>query len=244
MSQRPFLPPLSYPTRPSFGEQLRLDIPNPFSKMPEKQKMMREYGTALGKRTDQEPQMLMNCKITLWRTVFSALVLLAASALHLGATPTIWNGTNLTFTHVNGSNPLLAANQDRLTSDTWLTRSASQGLFNAHDESLFTHFSSPSGTEWANGFLTNYASLTYHDWNSWAKGVNGSPLSTVGVNAVLHLIPDDIYLSIKFTSWTSGGAGGGFSYIRSTPLIVPEPSAAILLLGGLALAAKFVRRRI
>jgi hypothetical protein len=102
-------------------------------------------------------------------------------------------------------------------------------------EPAFSHFSSPSGTQWATGFLTNYASLSYTDWNSWAKGVNAGPPSTVGVNAVLHLIADDIYLSVRFNSWTSGGAGGGFSYTRSTPAPVPEPSVGLLALAGLAL---------
>jgi hypothetical protein len=33
---------------------------------------------------------------------------------------------------------------------------------------------------------------------------------------VLHLISDNIYLSVEFTSWGMAGAGG-FSYLRSTP---------------------------
>ena len=185
----------------------------------------------------------MNVKGTIWKAALGMLMMSATSVVRVGAAPTIWNGPTTNFTHINGSNPLLAANQDRLTSDTWLTRGSSQGLFNAHNESAFSHFASPTGTAWATGFLTNYASLSYTDWNSWAKGVNAGPQSTVGVNAVLHLIPDDIYLSVKFTSWTSGGAGGGFSYIRSTPLVIPEPSAALLLLAGGALLAKAARRR-
>jgi len=56
----------------------------------------------------------------------------------------------------------------------------------------------------------------------------------IGQDAVLHLISDDIYLSIKFTGW--GGAGGSFSYDRSTPTPVPEPSAyALILLAGLVI---------
>ncbi|MCX5654761.1 MAG: autotransporter-associated beta strand repeat-containing protein, partial [Planctomycetota bacterium] len=38
----------------------------------------------------------------------------------------------------------------------------------------------------------------------------------------MHLISEDIYIDIKFTSWTSGGAGGGFSYERATA--DPTPS--------------------
>jgi hypothetical protein len=58
----------------------------------------------------------------------------------------------------------------------------------------------------------------------------------IGKDAVLHLIADDIYLDIKFLSWTAGG-GGGFSYERST---VPEPSSLILLA---ALAGSVVMTR-
>jgi len=158
-------------------------------------------------------------------------VALLFMSLALAAFParaaTVWNGPLTSFTKLDGTDATLAANQDRLTSDVWLTRNSSQGLYNAESESGFTHFDSPVGTEWANGTLANYATLTYTNWNSWAKGVNAGPPSTVGVDAVLHLIPDDVYLSVKFTSWSAGGSGGGFSYLRSTP--VPEPSSLLLL---------------
>jgi hypothetical protein len=174
--------------------------------------------------------------------VFGVLLGFAASALQLRASPIIWNGPLTTFTKSNFGNPSLPANQDRLTSDIWLTRSSSQGLYNANAEGGFSHFFSPAGTEWANGSLANYASLTYKDWNTWAKGINAGPPSTVGINAVLHLIPDDIYLSVRFTSWTAGGSGGGFSYLRSTP-VVPEPSTALLLVAGLGMLCAALRRR-
>ena len=43
-----------------------------------------------------------------------------------------------------------------------------------------------------------------------------------GVDAVVHLITEDIYIDIRFLSWTTGNGqggtgGGGFSYMRSTP---------------------------
>jgi hypothetical protein len=170
-------------------------------------------------------------------SVGAALLLAACSAF----SATIWNGPTITFNKANGANPALPASQDRLTSQTWLTRSSSQGLFNAHNEGAFAHFVSPANTRWADGTLANFASLSYTDWNSWAKGVHSGPSSTVGVPAVLHLLSEDIYLSVTFTSWTSGGAGGGFSYTRST--LVPEPSAALLVLTGLGMAAFLVRRK-
>jgi hypothetical protein len=172
----------------------------------------------------------MNRKVSL---VLGALLGLAASAPQLRAVPIVWNGPLTSFTKFDFANPALAANQDRLTSDIWLTRSSTLGLYNASSEAGFSHFFSPAGTQWANGSLANYATLAYTDWNTWAKGVNPGPPSTVGINAVVHLLPDDIYFSIRFTSWTGSGGGGGFSYIRSTP--IPEPSTALLAIGGMAI---------
>lgn len=167
---------------------------------------------------------------------------LATFAAAVQASPTLWTGPTVSFNKANFSDPTLAADQDRLTAGVWLTRGSSQGLYNAHNEAGFSHFASPSDTEWADGTLANYASLHYTDWNSWAKGIHGGPITTVGVPAVLHLKAEDIYMSIDFTSWTSGGAGGGFSYTRSS-LAVPEPSGGLLLLAGLGLTGYAVRRR-
>jgi hypothetical protein len=155
------------------------------------------------------------------RSISSSVLLLLAISAHAA---TVWNGPTISFTKSNYANPLLAENQDRLTANVWITRGSSRGLFNAKTESSFTHYLSPAGTEWANGSLENYATLSYTNWNYWAKGVNPGPYSTVGVQAVLHLIPDDVYLSVQFTSWTGGDPdpgfsfGGGFSYLRSTPV--------------------------
>lgn len=111
-----------------------------------------------------------------------------------------------------------------MTDNVWITRAASQGIFNIKQEPAFVHFSSPKDTEWANGTLANYASLTYQNWNTWAKGVNPNPPSTVGVDAVVHLISDDIYVGIKFMSWGEGGVGL-FSYQRTTPAAAPTQPA-------------------
>jgi hypothetical protein len=91
-------------------------------------------------------------------------------------------------------------------------------------EIAFAHFSSPANTEWANGTTANYNTLSYTDWNSWAKGVNAGPESTVGIDAVVHLKAEDIYIDIKFLAWGSGGFySSGFSYSRSTPAAANNP---------------------
>ena len=146
------------------------------------------------------------------------LCLAALSGQVNGRAATIWNGPTITFTKNAFADPTQAANQDRLTPNVWITRGDSQGLYNAKTETLFSHSSSPADTEWATGNITNYASLTYTDWETWAQGLGGPP-STIGVNAVLHLVSEDIYLDIKFTSWGDGhnNPGGTFSYERATP---------------------------
>jgi len=150
-----------------------------------------------------------------------SLCLAALSAPLTGGTATVWNGPTTTFVHNAGSDPTQPANQDRLTANVWITRGNLLGIYNAATESAFTHFSSPQDTEWSDGTLANYASLTYVDWNTWAKLQHPGPPSTVGVDAVVHLISEDIYLAVTFTSWAV--ASGGFSYTRSTPAPANAP---------------------
>lgn len=140
----------------------------------------------------------------------------------------VWDGPLMVFDHPYGSETNVI---DYITPNVWITREFTRGLFNAATEADFTDFVSPADTEWSDGLLLNYASLTYQDWENWAQM---RPPDTVGKDAVLHLISEDIYLSIKFTLW--GGPGGAYTYERSTPP-VPEPSAAALLsfAGGLML---------
>jgi autotransporter-associated beta strand protein len=131
---------------------------------------------------------------------------------------TVWTGPSITYTEP-GMDPTLAADQDRITADVWITRASSQGIFNAEQETGFTHDLSPVDTEWADGSAVNWASLTFTDWNTWSKNLHGGPPNTVGVNAVMYLVSDDIYLNVTFLSW--GEHMGGFSYSRSTPAAGP-----------------------
>ena len=185
----------------------------------------------------------MNNRIILRRmghqvSQLALLALVMSAPLAVRAAATIWSGPVTLFSKANGADPTQAANQDRLTPNVWITRAGSLGLYNAKTETGFTAFLSPADTAWANGTTADYSTLSYTDWNTWAKSVNPGPPSTVGVNAVLHLISDDIYLDIKFTSW-SGSSGGGFAYLRSTPTLVPEPASGLLLLTGLAGVGSF-----
>ncbi len=156
-----------------------------------------------------------------------ALASLALPVATKGAT--VWTGPPTTFTKAAGADPTLPANQDRITPNVWITRAGTTGIYNAKSETSFTHAVSPAGTEWANGTITNYASLTYQSWEPWTGGAGGGPPSTVGRAAVLHLISEDIYMDIKFTSWGSGAFGGGaFAYQRSTPTPANVPPSVTI----------------
>jgi hypothetical protein len=167
------------------------------------------------------------------------LIALVAGGLPTWAQGVIWSGPMITFSNAPGSNPTKPANQDQITGDVWITRSSLQGIFNAALESGYTHFSSPAGTAWAFGLLTNYSKLSYNNWESWFGG-RGNVFSIVDQDAVLHLVNDDIYIGIKFTYW--GGNGGGFAYTRTTPLGVPEPTTTALAITGLAMLALWRRK--
>lgn len=155
-----------------------------------------------------------------WATTLTgALLALATLAQPLAATAaTVWTGPRIVKSNTNGP--------DTLTANVVLTRGSTQGLYNAAQESTFVHFLSPKDTEWANGTTADYASLTYTDWNTWSKTINGGPPSTVGVNAVVHLKTDDIYLDIKFLSWAIGNA---YSYERSTPGAPPNTAPTVAI---------------
>ncbi len=148
------------------------------------------------------------------RRMLFIFALLAA----MGATQaaTLWTGPLITYSQP-APDPTQAANRDQLTPNVALTRGVpsgggSGGIFNGVMETAFTKFVSPADTEWAVGSLANYATLSYSDWTT-AGG--GNPVHNYpGQQLVVHLISDDIYLSLQFTSLP---AGPGFAYTRSTP---------------------------
>jgi hypothetical protein len=167
---------------------------------------------------------------------------LAGAAIGLTTTttiaqPSVWSGLTFSFIKTGYADPELAENQDRLTEHVWLTRGDDRGLLNAVDECGFTagcgytsNFS-PADTEWATNLVpgnaglaiaaSNWQQLQFTDW----EAAYGDRVGTliVGRDAVVHLITDDIYLDLRFTTWSSALSGGFFSYLRGEPPMPSQP---------------------
>lgn len=145
----------------------------------------------------------------------TSLVWIFSLFSYLSFAQTIWTGPTITFTKADGADFTQAVNQDRITSDVWITRQNQQGIFNIFLENTYRRNFSPADTEWAFGTTADLSTLTFDNWQTTH---GGDPTSTVDQDMVLHLITDDIYIDIKFLSWSVGrqGGNGGFSYERST----------------------------
>ena len=135
--------------------------------------------------------------------------------------PKVWRGASTVFTKEDGADWTNSENQDHITDDVWITRADNRGIFNIALEPSYTNVFSPVGTTWAFGSIDGYRELNYSDWESTILeefGTGGVP-EIVNQEMVLHLLEEDVYISITFLSWSIGAPDqelGGFSYRRST----------------------------
>lgn len=123
----------------------------------------------------------------------------------------IWSGAMVQFSKEDGADFSQESNQDRITSNVWITRGNAGQIFNIAKENSAVKADSPVGTLWAKGNIDNIDNLTFEPF----RQAVGQPKTVVGLDLVLYLVDDDIYLSVKFTSW-SQGQKGGFAYERSS----------------------------
>ncbi len=125
---------------------------------------------------------------------------------------TVWNGAAITFSKAAGADPNEEANQDRITDNVWITRGNSGGqIYNAVTESGSNKDSSPAGTLWAVGSLSQVASLNFQPF----RAAVGNPRGVVGTNLVMYIPEDNVIMSIRITEW-SQNRQGAFTYERST----------------------------
>jgi hypothetical protein len=150
---------------------------------------------------------------------FASICLALFSTILNGHASTVWTGPT-----TNYSQPA-PFDQDVLTANVSITRavpggpgSQTGGIYNGLTESSFDKTVSPADTEWAIGSLGNYQTLSYSNWTQCG---GGNPVHNLpNVPLVVHLISDDIYLSLTFTNLPSGP---GFGYNRSTPTVTNQP---------------------
>lgn len=127
------------------------------------------------------------------------------------SSPNIWSGPIVQFSKEDGADFSQESNQDRITSNVWITRGNAGQIFNIAKENSAVKTDSPVGTLWAKGTINNIDNLTFEPF----RQAVGQPKSVVGSDLVLYLVDDNIYISVKFTSW-SQGQKGGFAYERSS----------------------------
>ncbi|MCA9352783.1 VCBS repeat-containing protein, partial [Patescibacteria group bacterium] len=110
--------------------------------------------------------------------------------------------------------------EDCITDNVCITRGDNKGIYNSVTESGFDSddYTSPADTEWTGEECGDDPTIhTYQDWNDAVFDTGVASVSEmVGIPFCVHLITDDVYVDLEFQSWTSGGAGGGFSYYRTT----------------------------
>lgn len=179
-----------------------------------------------------------------------ALLVACLSVTPAIAAPTVYSGFDVSFSKPSFADPFTAPNYDLIVSNVALSRGSSGGLFNIVQESSFVSNTSPVGTSWAfksnnpgkTIAATNWAALTFADWQTSLGGGGNLATNILAGSGVLHLINDDIYLDIRFTAWGTGSpAGGSFTYQRAAILAVPEPAALVTL--GLASIALLMLHR-
>ncbi|MAS52270.1 MAG: hypothetical protein CMD20_03595 [Flavobacteriales bacterium] len=139
---------------------------------------------------------------------FSIIFLIDSSLI----AQSIWSGPMIEFEKEDNADPTNAINQDSISPSVAITRGNEGEIYNAFLENEAEKGISPLGTEWAVGNLSEIESLTFSSFRTAVV----KPKFSVGQKLVLHVITENIYLSVEFTSWTQGKSGGGFKYKRST----------------------------
>lgn len=162
---------------------------------------------------------------TVRRVVGLALILAGISSVKAQVTGTIWNGTNMGFSHPEGGPA------DQILTNVTITRGGGGGLYNSALETG-PSVGSPKGTQWALGTLAQYTNGTALSFGNCPLEAGMRPPNDVGKTYVVHLITNNIYLQLTLTNW--GGMGGSgttsFGYIRSTPpaaIVLPTPTISI-----------------
>lgn len=126
-------------------------------------------------------------------------------------------GSPVEFIKVGSADPTLV--NDPIDTNLTLARGNNQGLYNIALETNWSTVGdaqdSPEGTLWNNegwNNLRNVRQRTYDTFLSTLGYAIGENI--LNKELVMHDTVNDKFYAIKFSSWTAGGNGGGFSYTR------------------------------
>ncbi len=167
--------------------------------------------------------MLINCTLSSM-AVASLLLLSTLTSCSDDSTDLVFDPSNeevtdesrIRFTKAANSDWQLVENQDKITSNVWLTRRSQGLLFNAKVESEHNG-SGPKGTKWFLGSLEDYSEeqLRSLEFVSMKSASNSRMRDAPGKTFIVHLVEDDIFIELLFHSWGNKSEGGGFSYSRT-----------------------------
>lgn len=133
---------------------------------------------------------------------------------------TIWTGPNVTWTK-SGATPKDIIVPGKVE----LTRGSRDVLYNTAAGEGGPGATSPKDCLFAFGALANATSLSYASMESLRNGNLAGRI--VNKDMVVHLVNEDIYFSIRFSTWGSFGAGT-VSYTRSSaPAAPPTPTVTL-----------------
>ncbi len=120
------------------------------------------------------------------------------------------------FTKAANTDWRLEENQDRITSNVWLTRGSEGLLFNAKVESKHNG-AGPKGTKWFLGSLEDYSEeqLRSLEFGSMKSASKSRMRDARGKTFIVHLVEDEMFIELLFHSWGNKSEGGGFSYSRT-----------------------------
>jgi hypothetical protein len=164
--------------------------------------------------------------------------ILLATAAQSALASTIWNGPSTNFAPTAPCNSADPTTYDLITSDVAIARGTDFPLFNARKESSYnSSLGSPQNTTWALGSLNHLSTLiasnAFKSWGTvigWGGDSKQLYAFLPGQTYVVHLVSDDIYLSVTFDTWGSQTFTGTilYSYARTTPAVsLPAPTVSI-----------------
>lgn len=131
----------------------------------------------------------------------------------------VTTGTTVTFTKTDNGSEV-----DVIDTNLSITRDAGQqGIYNSALESEpDTYGLSPEGTKWNADGWDDLSDIKTRNYSVFYKALDRAIGNVVvGRELVMFDTINNKYYKIKFSSWTQGGNGGGFSYERTLLNIAP-----------------------